>query len=156
MEVTSAVVVQPGEAARVSLANGEFELLTDGGAVSTSRLTLGTGANGGSPHHHKLSHEVFYVLDGTMLFRLGDTLTSVRRGGLVIVPPGMVHAFGAADGEVADVLVVLSPGIERFGLFEHLAAISRGEAEFSSLLPERDRYDFHLADLPNWRSAPAQ
>ncbi|MFF0341347.1 cupin domain-containing protein [Kribbella sp. NPDC004875] len=153
MEVQNpALVVQPGSAAGASLSDGAFELLADGGAVSASRLTLTTGADGAPPHHHKLSHEVFYVLDGTMLFRLGETLTTVGTGGLVIVPPGLVHVFGAADGEVADVFVVLSPGIERFGYFEQLAAISRGEAEFPSLIPAQDRYDVHFADLPDWRS----
>jgi mannose-6-phosphate isomerase-like protein (cupin superfamily) len=156
MEATSALVVHPGEAGGTSLTDGAFELLADGGAVSASRLTLATGADGAPPHHHKLSHEVFYVLDGTMVFRLGDTLTSVGKGGLVIIPPDLTHAFGAADGEVADVFVVLSPGIERFGYFEQLAAISRGEREFASLYPEQDRYDVHLVDLPDWRSAPAQ
>ncbi|MFG2949276.1 cupin domain-containing protein [Streptomyces adustus] len=152
----AALVVQPGEAATLSLTDGEFELLTDGGAVSASRLTLATGTDGAPPHHHALSHETFYVLDGTMVFRLGDTLTTVERGGLVIIPPGLPHAFGAAQGEKADVLVVLSPGIERFAYFEQLAAISRGEAEFASLHSEQDRYDVHLADIPNWRSTPGR
>lgn len=150
--MTEALVVQPGEAGGAALADGAFELLADGGAVSASRLTLKTGADGAPPHHHKLSHEVFYVLDGTMLFRLGDSLTTVGRGGLVIVPPYLPHVFGAAAGATADVYVVLSPGIERFGYFEQLAAISRGEAEFDSLLPEQDRYDVHFEDIPAWRT----
>ncbi|GAA5023143.1 cupin domain-containing protein [Streptomyces siamensis] len=152
----TALVVQPGEAAGASLTDGAFELLADGGAVSASRLTLAAGADGAPPHHHKLSHELFYVLDGTMLFRLGDTLTTVGKGGLVVVPPNLPHVFGAAEGEVADVVVVLSPGIERFGYFEQLAAISRGEAEFASLLPEQHRYDVHFEDLPDWRSASSR
>ena len=145
------IVVQPGEAATVSLADGTFELLVDGGAVSASRLTLTAGADGAPPHHHQLSHEVFYVLGGTMLFRLGDQLVTVAQGGVVIVPPGLTHVFGAAEGETADVYVVLSPGIERFGYFERLAAISRGEAEFASLIPEQERYDVHFDDVPAWR-----
>jgi quercetin dioxygenase-like cupin family protein len=149
----TALVVQPGEAAGLALKSGAFELLADGGAVSANRLTLTTGADGASPHHHKLSHEVFYVLDGQLLFRLGDNLTTIGKGGLVVVPPGLPHVFGAAAGETADVFVVLSPGIERFGYFEQLAAISRGEAEFPSLLPQQDRYDVHFEDLPNWRTA---
>ncbi|MFI8180969.1 cupin domain-containing protein [Actinacidiphila glaucinigra] len=153
---TTALVVQPGEAAGASLTDGAFELLADGGAVSASRLTLATGADGAPPHHHKLSHELFYVLGGTMLFRLGDTLTTVAKGGLVVIPPGLPHVFGAADGETADVVVVLSPGIERFGYFEQLAAISRGEAEFASLLPEQQRYDVYFEELPDWRSAPSR
>ncbi|MFE7441776.1 cupin domain-containing protein [Streptomyces chartreusis] len=151
---TEALVVQPGAAAGASLADGSFGLLADGGAVSASRLTLTTGADGAPPHHHKLSHEVFYLLGGTMLFRLGDTLTTVRKGGLAIIPPGLPHAFGAPGEDVADVVVVLSPGIERFKYFEQLGAISRGEAKFESLIPEQDRYDVHFEDIPDWHTAP--
>nr|WP_152886351.1 cupin domain-containing protein [Streptomyces adustus] len=150
------MVVQPGDAAGALLKNGAFELLADGGAVSASRLTLATGADGAPPHHHKLSHELFYVLDGSVLFRLGDTLTTVGKGGLVVIPPHLPHVFGAAENTVADMVVVLSPGIERFGYFEQLAAISRGEAEFASLIPEQDRYDVHFENIPDWRSRPSQ
>ncbi len=153
-DTPAALIVQPGQAATASLTDGAIELLTDKGAVSAGRLTLATGADGAPPHHHKLSHEAFYVLDGTMVFRLGDTLTTVKEGGLVVIPAGLAHAFGAAEGEVADVLVLLSPGIERFELFEQPAAISRGDGEFTSLLPVQDRYDVHLEDIPDRRSAP--
>ncbi|MFF8867477.1 hypothetical protein ACF08B_36115 [Streptomyces sp. NPDC015139] len=71
-----------------------------------------------------------------MVFRLGDTLTTVKKGGLVVIPAG------------------LSTGIERFEYVEQLAAISLGDAEFTSLLPVQDRYDVHLEDIPDWRSAP--
>ncbi|MBY8877235.1 cupin domain-containing protein [Actinacidiphila acidipaludis] len=153
-DTTTALVVQPGDAGTASLTDGTFELLADGGAVSASRLTLASGADGAPPHRHKLSHETFYLLDGTMVFRLGDAVTTVGKGGLVIIPPGLPHAFGAAEGETADVVVFLSPGIERFAYFEQLAAISRGELDFASLVPVQDRYDVHLIDLPDWRSAP--
>jgi hypothetical protein len=96
------------------------------------------------------------VLDGTLLFRLGDILTTVGKGGFVVIPPNLPHVFGAAEGQTADIFVVLSPGIERFGYFEQLAAISRGEAEFASLLPEQDRYDVHFEDIPDWRSAASR
>jgi quercetin dioxygenase-like cupin family protein len=152
-DTTAPLIVQPGEAGTESMADGAFELLTDGGAVSASRLTLATGADGAPPHHHDLSHEIFYVLDGAMVFRLGDSLTTVGKGGLVVIPPGLDHAFGAVEGEAADVVIFLSPGIERFAYFAQLAAVSRGEEEFASLLPVQDRFDVHLVDVPDWRSA---
>lgn len=55
--------------------------------------------------------------------------------------PALVHVFGAAKGSGAEVFVALRPGIERFGYFDQLAPISRGEAE--SLIPEQDQYDVH-------------
>jgi mannose-6-phosphate isomerase-like protein (cupin superfamily) len=150
----TALVVRPGEAATAPLGHGgAFELLADGGAVSANTLVLGVGADGARPHLHRTSSELFYVLEGTMLFSLNGELAEVGKGGLVVIPPDMPHAFGAADGSAAKVLAVLSPGIERFGYFQRLAAISRGEAGFDSLLPEQDRYDVHFVDLPDWRSA---
>ncbi|MET8291442.1 hypothetical protein AB0M86_28440 [Streptomyces sp. NPDC051639] len=44
---------------------------------------------------------------------------------------------------------MLSPGIERFGHFEQLAAISGGQGEFASLLPEQRRCDVHFEGLPH-------
>lgn len=50
MESTNtALVVQSGEAVGAQLTDGAFELLADGGAVSASRLTLVTGADGAPP-----------------------------------------------------------------------------------------------------------
>jgi hypothetical protein len=80
----------------------------------------------------------------------------VGKGGLVVIPPHLPHVFGAAEDTVADMVVVLSPGIERFGCFEQLAAISRGEAEFASLIPEQDRYDVHVESIPDRRSRPSR
>lgn len=152
--IATALVVQAGEATTAPLAHGgAFELLADGGAVSANRLTIGGGADGARPHYHRLSSELFYVLGGTMAFYLGGSTTLVGEGGLVLVPPGLPHAFGAGENSDADVFAVLSPGIERFGYFERLAAINRGEASFDSLLPEQERYDVHFVDVPDWRSA---
>ncbi|GHG63347.1 hypothetical protein GCM10018779_32870 [Streptomyces griseocarneus] len=33
---------------------------------------------------------------------------------MVVVPPGTQHAFAAAPGEIADMLVIITPGVERF------------------------------------------
>ncbi|MEV7444362.1 hypothetical protein AB0O22_25045 [Streptomyces sp. NPDC091204] len=80
----------------------------------------------------------------------GVRTETVRAGGLVGVPPGTVHAFGAAPQQGADLLVVLTPGIDRFGYFRALGRVRRGEEPFESLLPEQDRYDVHFADRVGW------
>ncbi|MFJ8009524.1 hypothetical protein [Streptomyces fagopyri] len=73
-----------------------------------------------------------------------------------MLPPNLPHVFGGAEDTVADMVVVLNPGVERCGYFEQLAAISRGEAEFTSLGAEQDRYDVYFENIPDWRSTPAR
>ncbi|GAA2206521.1 cupin domain-containing protein [Nonomuraea monospora] len=155
---TDALILQPHDAEHVALpGGGGFHLLADGestgGALGANRLVLGEGADGARPHYHALSTELFYVLDGTAEFLLDGHLTEVGRGGLVTIPPGLPHAFGAAPGSTADLLVVLTPGIERFGYFRALGRIQHGLEPFDSLLPLQTRYDVHFVDDSDWRSA---
>ncbi|TGB07300.1 cupin domain-containing protein [Streptomyces sp. MZ04] len=152
-----ALIVRPEEAEYVPLPHGGgFRLLADaggtGGALGANRLTLGEGADGARPHRHMLSSELFYVLDGTMEFFLDGAVTTVGQGGLVVVPPGMPHAFGAARGSTADLIAVLTPGIDRFGYFRALGRIQHGLESFDSLLSEQDRYDVHFLDASAWQS----
>ncbi|MGW1933592.1 hypothetical protein [Streptomyces sp. NPDC001919] len=75
----------------------------------------------------------------------GERVETVGAGGLVVVPPGTVHAFGAAAGQEADLLVLLTPGVDRFGYFRALGRVRRGEEPLDVLLPEQHRYDVHFA-----------
>ncbi|MFC9792803.1 cupin domain-containing protein [Streptomyces sp. NPDC127584] len=156
-------VVRPEEAEHVVLPGGAgIRLLADaadtGGAIGANRLRLAAGSDGPGPHHHTRSTEVFYVVAGTAWFRLfaadgaggergpgRERLETVGAGGLVVVPPGTVHAFGAAPGQEADLLVLLTPGVDRFGYFRALGRVRRGEEPFDVLVPEQRRYDVHFA-----------
>ncbi|HLL32812.1 MAG TPA: cupin domain-containing protein [Streptomyces sp.] len=161
MTFPHALVVRAEEAEHVALPHGGgFHLLVDasgtGGVLGANRLVLGEGADGARPHYHAVSWELFHVLDGTVDFLLGDRMTSVGAGGLVAVPPGMPHAFGAAPGTGADLLVVLTPGIERFDYFRALGRIQHGLEPFEMLLPEQERYDVHFLDPAVWQAARAR
>ncbi|MFJ9950034.1 cupin domain-containing protein [Kitasatospora sp. NPDC091207] len=155
-----AVVVRAADAERVALAGGSaFHLLADGdgsatppgGAFGANRLVLAEGADGARPHYHARSAELFYVLGGAVEFLLGDRSTAVTAGDLVVVPPGLPHAFGAAAGRTADLLVVMAPAVERFGYFRHLGRVAAGLDTFDRLLPEQDRYDVHFTDAGSWQ-----
>lgn len=152
------MIVRAEAAETVKLSAGsEFALLADAsgtqGALGANRLTLGSGAGGAAPHFHTLSSEAFYVLDGVMEFLLGDRLATVSRGDLVVVPPRTAHAFGAAPGSTAEVLVVLTPGVERFGYFRHLGRIADGREAADSLSAVQEHYDVHFVSSAAWRAA---
>lgn len=134
---------------------GSFRLLEDSanseGLFGANRLTLAAGADGTRPHHHTKSTEIFYVLGGTMDFLVDGTRSPVGEGGLVVVAPGTVHAFGAAAGGPAEFLAVLTPGIVRFEYFRQLGRIARGEADWASMDELHDRFDVHFDGGPQWR-----
>ncbi|MBP0448609.1 cupin domain-containing protein [Kitasatospora sp. RG8] len=155
-----AFVVQAAEVERAELPHGAFQLLADasstGGAFGANRLTLGVGADGARPHCHAVSWEVFTVLDGAAEFLLGERTEAVAAGGLVAVPPGLPHAFGAAPGSSTDLLVVATPGVERFEYFRRLSGIAWGRERFDDLLPDQDTYDVHFVESAVWDAARAR
>jgi quercetin dioxygenase-like cupin family protein len=122
-----------------------------GGALSSQRISLLGGAAGATPHHHTGSSEAFYVLSGTAELLGGERVVTVHEGDLIVVPPGTVHAFAAAPAADADLLIILTPGVERFEYFRHLQRIANGEAPLESILEVQDRYDNHFDDSPLWQ-----
>jgi quercetin dioxygenase-like cupin family protein len=153
----TAVVVRADQAEIVGAAPTMVRLLADssatGGALSTIRVTLSAGADGARPHHHAGSAEMFYVLGGSVDVLSGATVLTAHPGDLVVVPPTLPHAFAAARGSPADLLIVITPGVERFEYFRHLARIARGEAPPESLLEVQELYDTYFLESPAWRAA---
>ncbi|MEV7404447.1 cupin domain-containing protein [Streptomyces sp. NPDC091267] len=151
------VVVRSADAEVIGRAPTTIRLLADssstGGALSTQRVSLTNGADGARPHHHSRSAELFYVLDGTAQLLSGEQLVTAERGDLVIVPPGLAHAFAAAPGEDADILIVITPGVERFEYFRHLERIAYGKVPPESLLEVQELYDTYFLDSATWSGA---
>ena len=53
---------------------------------------------------------MFFVLEGALEVLIGDEITVLEAGDLLVVPPGTTHAFAAAPDRTADVLFVFAPG----------------------------------------------
>ena len=157
---SGAVVIRAADAETLSGPKISIRLLADssstGGALSTQRVTMAEGADGAVPHTHQLSSELFYVLSGTVDLLTGDRVITGQEGDLVVVPPGMPHAFAATPGHPAELLIVITPGVERFEYFRHLARIATGQVTAESLLDVQDQYDTHFLVSPPWRAARAK
>ncbi len=122
-----------------------------GGAVSFIRSTLTRGADGARPHHHKTTTELFYMLDGRLDVLAGDDVITIGKGDLTSVPAGLMHAFAAAPGETADMLIIVAPGIEkRFDYFRLLQRVISGEAQIGDVLATQEQFDNWFADSPAW------
>lgn len=156
-EFDNSVVVRHAEAEVIGRAPVTVRLLADasstGRALSTQRVTLNAGADGARPHHHANSAELFYLLDGTAQLLSGDEVITAGPGDLVVVPPGLAHAFAAAPGHDADILIVIAPGVERFEYFRHLERIAYGKVSPETLLDVQELYDTYFRASTAWDHA---
>jgi len=126
-----------------------------GGALTSHRVALGRGADGAVPHRHESASELFYILDGAFDLLVDDSVVVARAGDLLVVPPGVAHAFAAHRDSTAEALVIATPGIERFDYFRHVVRRRDGSEPPEVLAGLQDRFDTHLLDSPAWRRARA-
>lgn len=151
------VFVRSADAETVGRAPVQIKLLADssatGGALSTVRVTLEAGADGAKPHHHNGSSELFYVLEGGLEVLSGNDIIQAQQGDLIVVPPRVQHAFAAAHGKSADLLIVIAPGVERFDYFRKLERIAYGKEPPESLKDVQELYDTFFDQSPAWAAA---
>lgn len=63
-------------------------------------------------HVHRAEDEVFYVLEGVIRYRWGDTIGEARQGDLVHMPRGVPHGFRVTAAEGARCLITSNGGFE--------------------------------------------
>jgi quercetin dioxygenase-like cupin family protein len=90
------------------------------GAFSFLELTIAPAPRGGAPLHiHHREDEVFYVLEGELVYQVADRKVSAPTGSAVYVPRDTVHGFSNPRASPVRALVVIVPaGFE--GLFREL------------------------------------
>lgn len=60
---------------------------------SVSEWWLEPGCEGPHPHHHEDYDELFYVLEGTVSFLVGDTWRDAAKGTFLRLPVNTTHSF---------------------------------------------------------------
>jgi mannose-6-phosphate isomerase-like protein (cupin superfamily) len=106
-------------------------------------ITDPPGYGGPRAYYHEDTDDVFYVLEGEMMFLIGERRVIEGAGGFVLVPAGTVHAFGNVGPSRSRHITILSPGAFE-GYFEELAelrAAGRLDAEASAALSKKYRSD---------------
>jgi mannose-6-phosphate isomerase-like protein (cupin superfamily) len=91
---------------------------------SISEWWLEPHTQGPGAHSHE-EDDVFFVIEGTMSFLLGDRWIDAPRGSFVLAPGGMTHDFENRSAIRAGVLNFSVPG----GFEENMPAISKWFAE---------------------------
>ncbi len=106
-----------------------FKAVADqtGGDFSLMERTVPSGARTPPPHRHVTCSEAFFVLDGTITFRLDDAELTGGAGDFLLVPRRAAHTFGNQGGAPARLLVLHAPAMDAY--FEELHKLwSSGQA----------------------------
>jgi mannose-6-phosphate isomerase-like protein (cupin superfamily) len=87
------------------------ELGSEQVALTHRRMPAKTGGKGSYGHRHKTQEEVYFVIDGTLQFKLEDEVIDVGPGTAVRVAPEVVRSVWNEGPEDAN-LIIISPRIE--------------------------------------------
>lgn len=79
-------------------------------------------------------------------------MINLTRHDLVVVPPGLTHAFAAAADSDAELLAVFTPGTARFDYYRLLDQAHRGGARWDQVTETQERFDNHYVDNPFWQN----
>ena len=159
LPAAGATLARAADAEELTFSDGSsMRLLADSSAIdglhSVHVSTLRDGA-GASPHHHEVGSEVFYVVRGAIELLIGEEIVLAARGDLAVVPPGVTHAFAAVPGDEAEVLVAVTPGIERFDLFRAFTAPIAAFAPPRPPVLDGSAFDTYPDDSAVWQRARA-
>lgn len=147
-------IARAATAETFSLGCSTLQLLLDatptGGALSAHRVHLSEGQLGANPHRHTHSSELFFVVDGSLDVLAGEQMLTATLGDLVVVPPEHPHAFAASEGCRADVLVMITPGIDRFPLFRTMADALRSGADSAAMARSAQLCDTYAVESNAW------
>ena len=72
-------------------------------ALTHRLMPAGSGGKGGYGHRHRTQEEIYYVISGTLQFKLEDELVDVPAGSAVRVAPAVARSIwndGPGDAEL--------------------------------------------------------
>ncbi len=77
--------------------------------LAEARLPAGAST---TPHHHVKTEEIYYILAGEGLMRIGDETQPVVPGDAIAIPPGAVHQITTTSTTPLKFLCCCAPGYE--------------------------------------------
>jgi len=77
--------------------------------LAEARLPAGRST---TPHHHVKTEEIYYLLEGQGLMRVGDQTRPVAAGDAIAIPPGAVHQISNTGSGELRFFCCCAPGYE--------------------------------------------
>ena len=108
------ILLAPGEGRHYPCGPMQSVFLADGEETgdrySVSIWYVDPGKAGPGAHSHAANEELFYVIEGTMTFLVGDRHLDAVAGTFLRIPAGLMHDFENRTTERAGALNVFIPG----------------------------------------------
>jgi mannose-6-phosphate isomerase-like protein (cupin superfamily) len=106
-----------------------------------SEWTVDAGEGGPPAHLHKQHQEAFFVVEGTLTFRVGEETLEAKAGSFIFIPPGVTHSFSNPTNAPARCVNAYVPGgIE--GFFVEIAeAFASGDPDPAEIERLSAKYD---------------
>lgn len=107
------IILMPGEGRSYFMGSISALFKADGSETadnySISEWWLEPYSKGPGAHSHK-EDDIFFVIEGTMSFLIGDEWKEAPRGSFVLAPCGITHDFENRSNARAGVLSISIPG----------------------------------------------
>jgi quercetin dioxygenase-like cupin family protein len=101
---------------------GEYVHVMEGQRYGYNNLTIGiteTFPGGAPPMHTHEGEESHVLLDGEILYALGDTLFNIKGPYIVNIPPMMPHAFKNVGDKTANLVVIFPTNVWEYHVVDY-------------------------------------
>src|SRR5579871_5663125 len=151
MNMTQAVIKQPGEGRTIAVVGDMYRFLATGDDTNGKYAlweALVPPGGGPPPHVHSREEEGFYVLEGEITFTInGERVVATART-FANMPVGTPHSFKNEGDKPARMLNSVAPaGLEKM-FFE--VGVPLAEGTTTALPPTRDEIERLLAVAPGY------
>jgi len=83
-------------------------------SLAEARLAPGRAT---TPHHHAVTEEIYYILEGRADMTIGDETRAVGPGDAIAIPPGERHTIRNTGADELVFLCTCAPGYEHSDTF---------------------------------------
>ena len=100
---------------------GEYVHVMEGQRNGYKNLTIGiteTYPNGAPPMHSHEGEESHVLLEGDILYALGDTMFTIKAPYIVNIPAGMPHAFKNIGKKTANLVVIFPTNVWKYDVLD--------------------------------------
>ncbi|MBV9282543.1 MAG: cupin domain-containing protein [Chloroflexi bacterium] len=150
---TRSYVLQPGHGRAIpvphagGLVTMKAETHQTGGLITLYESRHEPRSVGPARHFHEGMTELFYILERTFTFLVGEEIHRAPAGTTVVVPPRTVHAFHNAEDEPARLLVMVLPGGFE-GFFDAARELESPATDMARWHKVNDAWDQHVVGPP--------
>ena len=150
-----AIVRLPGEGETIALFGDTYRVKAAGeetdGVLAVIEADLGPKSSGTPLHINRLEDENYYVVDGTLTFRIGDQTIDMPAGSFVHIPKGVVHTHWNPTNAPVKLLGFPAPaGFEKFfaDLAELMSQMPPGPPDMSRIGSLYGKYGLEVVGPP--------